>query len=133
MFSNERNELRKFFFTVWQKHNNQLALEPLETQIAEVILKHPEYHEMLNQQDKDFTDHNPFLHLGLHLSLKDQLITNRPLGIRDLYKNLCVKFQDAHAAEHFMMDCLAEILWEAQQKGTMPDEKIYLQKLGAAL
>ena len=71
MYSAERNELRKVFFEAWRKHQNQLVIEPLEEKIIHIILKHPEYHALLNQpedfQEKDFDETNPFLHMSLHL------------------------------------------------------------------
>jgi hypothetical protein len=36
---------------------------------------------------------------------------------------------DAHAAEHAMLEPLAEALWEAQRNGRAPDEQAYLDKL----
>jgi hypothetical protein len=38
---------------------------------------------------------------------------------------------DPHAAEHAMLEPLAETLWEAQRSGGMPDEMAYLEKLRA--
>ncbi|MEM7613385.1 MAG: DUF1841 family protein, partial [Pseudomonadota bacterium] len=39
----------------------------------------------------------------------------------------------AHDAEHEMLECLAESLWQAQRDGVMPDESAYLQKLSHLL
>lgn len=131
--SSERNELRQVFFDAWHKHQNQLPVEPLEAQLIEIILQHPEYHEFLNNpekyQDKDFTETNPFLHLSLHLALREQITINRPEGIAQIYQRLCQQFSDSLLAEHKMMICLEEVLWERQRSGTFPDEQIYLQKL----
>jgi hypothetical protein len=133
MFSNDRNEMRKVFFTAWHKHLNQLPLEATETQLVAVILMHPEYHAMLdnpqNFQEENFGTENPFLHLGLHLAIRDQIATDRPAGIKKIYADLLVKHQEIIIAEHAMMSCLEEILWQAQQSGSMPDEKVYLEKL----
>jgi len=132
MFSNDRNHLRKFFFAAWQKHVAKKLLEPLEAQIVKVILTHPEYQETFNNadnQDKDFVGVNPFLHMSLHLAIHEQISTNRPKGIAEIYKTLSVKFSDVHVAEHAMMECLAEMLSEAQVSGKMPDESVYLENL----
>lgn len=130
MFSNQRNELRQVFFASWQKHCNQLPIEPLEKQIIEVMMQHPEYHALLNQpeqyQEKEFAEENPFLHMGLHLAAREQMNTNRPAGIQEVFHQLNQKLNDSHLAEHKIIECLANILWEAQQKGMMPDEKHYL-------
>jgi hypothetical protein len=129
MFSTERDQLRKLFFESWRKYNEQLPLEPLEMQLIDIILLHPEYHTMLSNPDhalKDFDEANPFLHMSLHLALREQIQTNRPAGIQAIHQALCIKLQDKHLAEHRMMDCLADILWQAQQTGQMPDEQTYL-------
>lgn len=133
MFGSDRNQLRKAYADAWEKFQQGHELTPLEQQIAEVIKEHPEYHKALAQLEKDFLPEegqtNPFLHMGMHLGLREQLTTNRPLGIRDCYQALTNKHQSSHEAEHEMMDCLAEAIWKAQSQGTMPDEQAYLQCL----
>lgn len=136
-FSHDRNELRQFFFNTWQKKQSGKPMEPLEEMIASVIEVHPEYHAMLKNEDanidKDFTpeqgESNPFLHLGLHIAIQEQLSTQRPAGIVEVYKSLMGKLQDAHKVEHSMMECLAEMVWSAQRNNTVPDEKVYLGNL----
>jgi hypothetical protein len=72
---------------------------------------------------------NPFLHMGLHLGLREQLATNRPAGIAQEHARLTRRLASAHAAEHLMVDALAETLWEAQRAGRAPDEQAYLERL----
>jgi hypothetical protein len=83
--------------------------------------------------DMDYTvegaETNPFLHMGLHLGIREQIATNRPAGIRAVFEQLAARDGDAHTAEHRMIDCLAEILWEAQRAGRPPDEMRYLENL----
>ena len=67
--------------------------------------------------------------MGLHLGLREQLATNRPVGIRAVFDALSHRQGDPHSAEHLMIECLAETLWEAQRDGTPPDELRYLDKL----
>jgi hypothetical protein len=119
----------------WRKRCDELPLTPLEAQIADVVECHPEYHaEVLNDAlDKEYSPEggktNPFLHMGLHLGIREQVATNRPAGIRTIYTALAKKTGDAHIAEHRMIDCLAETLWEAQSENTAPDERAYLDRL----
>lgn len=133
MTAPSREEMRNIFFAAWQKHLEQLPIEPLEAQIIEIILLHPEYHEMLSHPEEyqaaDFDETNPFLHLSLHIALREQISTNRPNGITSIYENLCQQSQDPHYAEHKMLECLAQILWDAQTAGKMPDEQHYLEML----
>lgn len=136
LFDNNRGALRKKYFDTWHKHLNKLPIEPLESQILDVILIHPEYQSLLTSIDKSDQDYlpesgqtNPYLHMGLHLGLREQLQTDRPAGIKKIYQHLCKKYQDAHEAEHQMMLCLTETLWEAQRNHSAPDERVYLDCL----
>lgn len=131
MFSSDRSALRQFYSQTWQKAQQGQVLDALETQIAQVLQEHPEYHAWINDKhlDSDFSvemgQTNPFLHMGLHLGLREQIATDRPAGIRALYQQLLVHY-DPHNLEHQMMECLAESLWQAQRNQTLPDETAYL-------
>jgi len=135
IFGQDRNEIRKMYSDAWQKFCDGLPLTPLESQIAAVVELHPEYHDDVTAEDLD-TDYtpdggktNPFLHMGLHISIREQVATNRPPGIASVLGSLTKKCGDAHAAEHQMIDCLAETLWEAQSQNRAPDEQKYLERL----
>lgn len=134
IFGHDRDELRKMYADAWQKHCDKQLLTPLEAQIAQVIDDHPEYHDAIDSDlDRDFSvergQTNPFLHMGLHLGIREQVSTNRPAGIAALFKALANRVGTSHDAEHRMIDCLAETLWEAQSKNTPPDEAAYLERL----
>jgi hypothetical protein len=72
---------------------------------------------------------NPWLHMGLHLAIREQVATNRPQGITEIHKKLAARSGGAHEAEHTMLEVLAEQLWEAQRGGKAPDENAYLERL----
>jgi predicted RNA polymerase sigma factor len=72
---------------------------------------------------------NPFLHMGLHLAIREQVSTNRPAGIASVHRSLAAKLGDVHAAEHAMIECLGQALWQAQRSGLPPDEAAYLESL----
>ena len=141
MFSQNRDQLRQVFFDVWFKRQNGLPLEPLEHVLAGIIQNHPEYHETLAQPERhkerdyspDSGQSNPFLHMAMHLTIHEQLLSDRPAGIVDIHRRLCRQYNDVHVAEHRIMECLAEILWQAQRDGGMPDEKRYLENLRKVL
>lgn len=141
MISNEREKLREFYCDTWAKHLEQREeLSPLEQQITAVIKEHPEYHKLLENKEASITadylpemgDSNPFLHMGMHLGLREQVSTDRPNGIAELYRSI-VALRDVHDAEHEMIECLAESIWQAQQNQTMPDETAYLDCLTKTL
>jgi len=128
-----RDEVRLVYLQVWQKMQDQSLLEPMEAIIADVIQLHPEYHQWLlageSTAEKDFPPEdgqtNPFLHMGMHITLREQSASDRPAGIQGVYQNL-VQQMGIHDAEHAMMECLGEVLWTAQRTNTMPDEDAYL-------
>ena len=135
IFGQDRGELRRMYADAWRKLCEKLPLSPLEAQIAAVVEWHPEYHADVTADDldRDFTPDggqaNPFLHMGLHLGLREQVATNRPSGIAAIHAALTAKTGDPHEAEHRMIACLAETLWEAQSQGTASDERRYLERL----
>ena len=134
----DRDSGRTFFLEVWGKHKRQMRLEALEQIVLNVILQHPEYHVILEKDEKEisameFTPEmgmtNPFLHMGMHITIQEQIGSNRPSGITALYQQLLPKYSSAHDLEHSMMECLGESLWLAQRNNTLPDEAEYLEQV----
>lgn len=119
----------------WRKAKAKEVLSPLEAQIAKVVEDHPEYQSALGDESlkASFTPlegkTNPFLHMGLHLAIRDQVATDRPPNISFIFHKLVKQFSSSHEAEHRMLDCLAETLWEAQNQHAAPDEQKYLERL----
>ena len=142
MFSPSQAEVRQFFFNVYTKAQNKQPLDSLEKIAYSIIMEHPEYHTYLQQQEKyidyqwlpELGETNPFLHLSMHMTIIEQLSIDQPFGIKNLYQQLCNKFGDQHEASHQLMDCIAEMLWQAQRNKTQPDINTYFacirQKLG---
>jgi hypothetical protein len=136
MFGTDRNALRKLYCDSWDKFITQQPLSALEQQIVSVIKLHPEYHQLIATPDvslqaefsPDMGESNPFLHLGMHLGLHEQISTNRPAGMQALYQQLVIE-NGEHDAEHKMMECLGEAIWTAQRNQTMPDEIAYFDCL----
>jgi hypothetical protein len=137
-FDNQsRDELRRVYVEAWRKRRLGLPIEPLEAQVADVIALHPEYHAALERGEDalahDYTPEggqsNPFLHMGLHLAVRDQIATDRPAGLRKAFESLAARMGSAHEAEHRIIECLAEAMWEAQRAGRPPDEAAYLQRV----
>lgn len=133
MFSPSQKDVRNFFFAVMEKQHNSMSLTDLEKIALSIILEHAEYAPILNNRDKyldyqwtvDMGQTNPFLHLSMHMSIIEQLSIDQPAGIKALFSELCKKFQDQHRASHELMECLGEMLWQAQANNTPPDIEIY--------
>lgn len=124
------------YLEAWRRHRQGRPLEPLQAQIADLIEEHPEYHALIEGGEdsvhREWTPDggaaNPFLHLGMHLALREQVATDRPRGIAAIHGRLAAA-HGPHEAEHRMMECLGEALWNAQRAGTAPDETAYLDAL----
>lgn len=135
IFGSDRSELRQMYSDAWKKARESLPMSPLEMQIARIVEEHPEYHRVVEGDDLqlDFTPErgqsNPYLHMGLHLAIRDQVATDRPPGIRRLYAIVAAKVGDNHETEHKLLECLAETLWQAQRDGNAPDEQAYLERV----
>ena len=135
MFGQDRQQMRLFFRSSWEKFRNNEPLQPLEALVSGVISDHPEYHALIESDesaiDKDYTPEdgqtNPFLHMGMHISIREQVQTDRPAGISAAHQQLSIKAGSPHEAEHKMQECLGRVLWEAQRSGVMPDENDYLE------
>ncbi|MCW9089087.1 MAG: DUF1841 family protein [Gammaproteobacteria bacterium] len=137
LFGQNRDQLRRFYIESWRKQREKAPMSPLEAQIAEVVALHPEYYALLEDEeraiDQEFSAEsgqgNPFMHMGMHLGLREQLSTDRPAGIKAVHDALERKIGDTHETEHRMMECLGQVMWDAQQSGTPPDEQNYLECL----
>ena len=98
---------------------------------------HPEYHVVLDAPERymnqqyfpEMGETNPFLHLSLHLSVIEQISINQPIGIAPIYEQLCKRRGDKHLAQHDILDCLAETIWQAQRNNTPLDSEHYLRLL----
>lgn len=109
----------------------------MENMAVEVILLHPEYHAILDDpvhyQDKDYLpetgDTNPFLHMGMHIAIGEQLSIDQPVGIRRRFERLLKLTGNEHDAAHHVMECLAEMIWQAQRSQSAFDASVYFECL----
>ncbi|HEX5460735.1 MAG TPA: DUF1841 family protein [Steroidobacteraceae bacterium] len=139
VFSQNREQLRQMYLDAWRKYTARQPLEPLEAQLAAVIAEHSEYVPLLESGPQALTTdyspeagrENPFLHMGLHLAIREQVATDRPPGVAQIHHALSQRLRDPHTAEHAILEVLAETLWESQRAGRPPDEQRYLERLRA--
>lgn len=137
LFKPSRDEARSFLFETWRKRTARELLTPLEDLAAQLIEKHPEFHAVLEAperyQDQDYLpEHgatNPFLHLMMHLTIEEQISIDQPPGIRAHFVRLTRRYESEHEAQHRMMECLGEMIWQAQRNRTQPDAAVYLDCL----
>ena len=141
MFNPSRDQVRQFFFDVWAKYRAGQPLAGAEQPALDAVLAHPEYHPLLDQPDRyierdyppESGETNPFLHLSMHLAIAEQLSVDQPPGIRDRYQRLLKQHGDAMDAQHAVMECLAEMIWQVQRYQTAFDSAAYLRCLDLKL
>lgn len=134
MFAPTRDEARRFLVDAWRKYQAGESLTALEQTAAQLVAMHPEYQRVIADADRhlgrDYRpeqgDINPFLHLSLHLAVAEQLAIDQPSGIVAHYERLAAARGDAHDALHALIECLGEVVWQAQRTGSAPDADLYL-------
>ena len=137
LFNPTREEVRRFFCDTWKKKTENHILDPMETIASDWMVEHPEYHTLLEDPegalDQDYTpergETNPFLHLSMHLSISEQISIDQPPGIKAIADKLSQKLGSMHEAQHLIMECLGQVMWEAQREGQALNPEKYLEAL----
>ena len=142
LYNPSRDQVRQFFFDTWAKFKQNAKLTDLEKIALQVIQMHPEYHVILDSPERfmdqqyfpEMGETNPFLHLSLHLSVNEQLNINQPIGIVEVYDKLrqtynLEKTDSTHRAQHDLLECLAETIWQAQHHHEPLVSTAYLSRL----
>jgi len=133
MFNPSLVEVRNFFFNIWDKAKHTQELTDLEKIAYSIILEHPEYHYILEDRVQylefewtpEMGQTNPFLHLSMHLTILEQLSIDQPAGVKQFYQELCNKESAPHQAQHALMECVGEMLWQANANATNLDVNVY--------
>jgi hypothetical protein len=134
MFAPSQHDVRRFFCEAHQKRQARMPLTPMEMVAADWIDQHPEYHAELADleaalakvYDVEAGRTNPFLHLSMHLSISEQVSIDQPRGIKQAYELLAARRGSAHDAQHEVMECLGQMMWESQRSGQPPDGLAYI-------
>ncbi len=137
MFNPSQDDVRRFFCAAFRKQRAKEILSPIEAMAADWIGQHPEYHDVLSDEAsalaRDYSvdngQSNPFLHLSMHLSIDEQISIDQPRGIRDAATALTLRLDSAHQAQHKIMECLGEMIWNAQRSGQPPDGDAYVDSV----
>jgi Domain of unknown function (DUF1841) len=138
LYQPTQTDVRRFFCAVYAKANDNLALEAIETIASLWIDEHPEYHADLKNIDAallslnqvitmDDGQTNPFLHLSMHLTITEQCSIDQPRGIRQAVELLTARLDSLHDAHHVVMECLGQMIWDAQQNKRTPDGQAYVE------
>jgi hypothetical protein len=141
IFNPTREEVRRFFCDTWKKKTEDQILTPMEMIASDWMVEHPEFHALLADAEgavaQDYTpergETNPFLHLSMHLSISEQISIDQPTGIKAIAEKLAKKLGSEHEAQHAMMECLGQVMWEAQREGQALSPDKYLEALKMAV
>ena len=136
LWGQDRSSLRDVFAAAWRDRQAGKPLDKQTMMVADVIAMHPEYHADLDSgaaRDRDYDgsdgQSNPFLHMAMHIAVREQLSIDRPPGVVKIHRQLTRRQGDVHVAEHLMLESLAEVLWAAQLDGKEPDIDEYVRAL----
>ena len=134
MFAPTQEQVRRFFCEAWAKSQAEQPMQAIEQLAAGWVAEHPEWHAELadadaavaRQYSEGAVGGNPFLHLSMHLSISEQCSIDQPAGIRQAVELLAARRGDLHAAHHEVMQCLGQMLADAQARQSQPDGAAYL-------
>ncbi len=134
MFAPSQADVRRFFCDAWAKSRTDQPMDAIEQLAAGWIAEHPEWHTDFADAEaaiaRNYGDgavgSNPFLHLSMHLSISEQCSIDQPRGIRQAVELLAARRGDLHAAHHEVMECLGQMLADAQSSGRPPDGNAYV-------
>ncbi len=136
MIDNDPVAMRRVYYDAWQKALLGVPLTPMDAIIVDIIQRHPEYHPLFSketfeqfQAEKFDLNHNPFFHLALHVTIAEQVGSDRPKGVQAIYQKLLKKHQDKTIVEHKMMECLARLLMDGFMQDAASSEEQYLVSL----
>lgn len=137
MFNPTQDEVRRFYCETFRKLRANEILTPMEAMAGDWIRQHPEYDEVFSDVEsalqRDYSvdngQANPFLHLSMHVAIDEQISVDKPAGIRAAATELTLRLDSAHEAQHQIIECLGEMLWEAARNGVPPDGNVYLEKV----
>ena len=134
MFAPTQEQVRRFFCEAWAKSQAEQPMQAIEQLAAGWVAEHPEWHAEMADADaavarqygEGAVGGNPFLHLSMHLSISEQCSIDQPAGIRQAVELLAARRGDLHAAHHEVMECLGQMLADAQARRGEPDGAAYL-------
>ena len=134
MFAPTQEQVRRFFCEAWAKSQAEQPMQAIEQLAAGWVAEHPEWHAELADADaavarqygEGAVGGNPFLHLSMHLAISEQCSIDQPRGIRQAVELLAHRRGNLHDAHHEAMECLGQMLADAQAAGRAPDGDGYV-------
>jgi len=123
-------EVRAFFRDAWAAARAGHVLTPLQALVADVVAAHPESHDLLADPEllvrDDAGTSAIFLHLSLHVAVREAVGADHPAGARLALEQLLARGVAPMDAEHALLEGLHEELRAAARAGRAPDPQALL-------
>lgn len=139
-----RTDLRRRFVDVARRLESGHPLDAADVHIAVVLVDHPDARRrlagiageetVLDEPALEGTDSPFFLHLALHVALREQAAADLPPGMRRLHAAYVAwAGGDRVRAEHRMLPILEEALRRSLEQPGGDDPRAYLEALESGL
>jgi hypothetical protein len=139
-----RTDLRRRFVDVARHLESGRPLDAADVHIAAVLIDHPEARRrlagiageeaVLDEPALEGTESSFFLHLALHVALREQAAADLPPGVRRLHAAYVAwAGGDRVLAEHRMLPILEDALRRSLEQPGGDDPRAYLQALESGL
>ena len=120
---------RKVFYDAWMCYTRGETLSEFDQRLVSVMQYYPEFTQhILPDEIPNQSSQNPYLVMGAHLEVVEQVAQDRPKGIKPFYQSLALKVGGVQA-QIIMRDVLLLVLDQSYQSGEVPDYSEYLQML----
>ena len=61
------------------------------------------------------------------MCIRDRVSIDQPPGIRAAFQSLAARRGSLHEAAHEIIECLGQVVWQAQRDRTLPDSAAYIE------
>ncbi|MDQ5985924.1 MAG: hypothetical protein CSYNP_01642 [Syntrophus sp. SKADARSKE-3] len=119
-----RQVFRKTVYRIWNMIQAGLLdeLDEAEYRIAKILLEHPEYEDIFDDEDildgREFdtgSGGNPFLHISIHKMAEDQIESSRPEEVLSFLEAMKEKGNERHEIIHAIMKILVRLISDAMR------------------
>ncbi|OYD14398.1 hypothetical protein CH333_02435 [candidate division WOR-3 bacterium JGI_Cruoil_03_44_89] len=133
-----RAQSRKIIHEIWVKLKKGEPLEGEYKTIGKALSEHKEYHnvwefaDVIDGADYEIDGTNPFLHIILHSTVKNQIASNNPKEVRETFQRLQSKGLSKHEAEHVIGRAVAFEIFNITKNKEPFNKKRFLKELKKA-
>ena len=137
--SEDITELRELtqarFQRIWEISQSGRELEGEDARLAEVMERHPEYHEIwekaetMGTKDVVMDEVNPFMHATVHTTVENQLAEGSPPEAAEALDALLKAGYSRHEAIHFIGAVVADEIYHILKEKRPADNEAIAENL----